>query len=95
MIIVDTALKARAEAGNPVQVGMFGAGFMGRGLANQIINYLPGMQLVAICNRTVEAARQTYAQAGVEDVRVITSAGELEDAALGGVVAGGASGGHE
>lgn len=32
MIIVDTALKARAEAGNPVRIGMIGAGFMGRGL---------------------------------------------------------------
>lgn len=28
MIIVDNALKARHEAGNPVKVGMIGAGFM-------------------------------------------------------------------
>jgi predicted homoserine dehydrogenase-like protein len=80
MLIVDTALQARAEAGNPVKVGMFGAGFMGRGLANQVINYMPGMKLVAICNRTVEAAKETYAQAGVTDVRVVKTAGELEDA---------------
>jgi len=31
MIIVDKALPARFEAGNPVKVGMIGAGFMGRG----------------------------------------------------------------
>jgi len=37
MIIVDKA-PARFEAGNPVKVGMIGAGFMGRGIANQIIN---------------------------------------------------------
>ena len=34
MIIVDTALRRReAEAGNPVRVGMVGAGFMARGIA--------------------------------------------------------------
>ena len=38
MIIVDRALQARAAAGNPIKVGMIGAGFMGRGIANQIIN---------------------------------------------------------
>ncbi len=80
MIIVDTALKARAEAGNPVRVGVFGAGFMSRGLANQILNYLPGMKLVAICNRTIEAAKEAYTQVGAENVRVVTTVGELEDA---------------
>jgi predicted homoserine dehydrogenase-like protein len=29
MIIVDNALKAREAAGNPIRVGMIGAGFMG------------------------------------------------------------------
>jgi predicted homoserine dehydrogenase-like protein len=38
MIIVDKALQARAEAGNPIKVAMIGAGFMGRGIANQIVN---------------------------------------------------------
>jgi predicted homoserine dehydrogenase-like protein len=80
MIIVDTALKARAEAGNPVKVGVFGAGFMSRGLANQILNYLPGMKLVAICNRTIEAAKEAYTQVGAENVRVVKTVGELEDA---------------
>jgi predicted homoserine dehydrogenase-like protein len=80
MIIVDTALKAGAEAGNPVKVGVFGAGFMSRGLANQILNYLPGMKLVAICNRTIEAAKEAYTQVGAENVRVVKTVGELEDA---------------
>ncbi len=30
MIIVDRALQSRAAAGNPIKVGMIGAGFMGR-----------------------------------------------------------------
>jgi predicted homoserine dehydrogenase-like protein len=80
MIIVDTALKARAEAGNPVKLGIFGAGFMSKGLVNQVVNYMPGMRIVAVCNRTLEAAREAYAQAGVTDVRVVKTVGELEDA---------------
>ena len=51
MIIVDNALKAREASGKPIRVGMIGAGFMARGLANQIINTFVGMRLVAIFNR--------------------------------------------
>ncbi len=78
MIIVDTALKARHEAGNPVKVAMIGAGFMGRGVANQIINSVPGMSLVAISNRNLASAERAYSEAGVEDFREVTSVGELE-----------------
>ncbi|WP_416670757.1 NAD(P)H-dependent oxidoreductase [Egbenema bharatensis] len=82
MIIVDTALAARAEAGNPVRFGMYGAGFMGRGLANQVVNYMPGMHLSVICNRTVEAAIEAYTQIGVPRAQIVEvkTAGELEDA---------------
>ena len=51
MIIVDAALKAREAAGNPVRVAMIGAGFMARGIANQIFDAVPGMRLCAIANR--------------------------------------------
>jgi predicted homoserine dehydrogenase-like protein len=80
MIIVDRALQARAEAGNPVKVAMIGAGFMGRGIANQIVNSVPGMQIVAISNRKIDAAQRAYSEAGVEDVKVVSSVTELEDA---------------
>jgi predicted homoserine dehydrogenase-like protein len=80
MIIVDRALQARAEAGNPVKVGMIGAGFMGRGIANQIENSVPGMKLVAIANRNVDAAKRAYSEAGVENYKVVSSVGELENA---------------
>jgi predicted homoserine dehydrogenase-like protein len=80
MIIVDRALQARAEAGNPVKVGMIGAGFMGRGIANQIVNSVPGMQIVAISNRKIDAAQRAYSEAGVEDVKVVSTVTELEDA---------------
>ncbi len=49
---------------------MIGAGFMGRGLANQIVNSVPGMRLVAVANRTLANAERAYAEAGVEPVRV-------------------------
>lgn len=80
MIIVDTALKACQESGKPVRVGIIGAGFMSRGLINQIVNYTPGMRVVAIANRTVQNAHEAYAQAGVTDVQEVNSVGELEDA---------------
>ncbi len=80
MIIIDRALQARAAAGNPIKVGMIGAGFMGRGIANQIVNSVPGMELVAIFNRHIDAAKQAYSEAGIEDIQVVATVGELEDA---------------
>lgn len=80
MIIIDRALQARAAAGNPVKVGMIGAGFMGRGIANQIINSVPGMELVAVFSRQVDAAKRAYTEAGPENLQVVTSVTELETA---------------
>ncbi|MEL7503748.1 MAG: NAD(P)-dependent oxidoreductase [Cyanobacteria bacterium J06554_6] len=80
MIIVDTALKARQEANKPVRVGLIGAGFMGRGITNQIVNYVPGMILVAIANRTLAAAKQSYEKSGVDEVRVVSTVADLSRA---------------
>lgn len=80
MIIIDRALQARAEAGNPIKVGMIGAGFMGRGIANQIINSVPGMELVAISNRHMDGAKQAYAEAGIPDVQTVNTLYSMEDA---------------
>ncbi|OAA25210.1 putative homoserine dehydrogenase [Frankia sp. EI5c] len=74
MIIIDTALAKREAQGRPIRVGMIGAGFMGRGLANQIVNSKPGMRLVAVANRTLANAERAYAEAGVEPVRVENAA---------------------
>lgn len=78
MFIVDTALKARQEAGNPVRVGMIGSGFMGRGIANQIANSVPGMELVAIFNRSVDKAIRAYQEAGIENIQTVNTVAELE-----------------
>ena len=79
MIIVDTALKKRHEARNPVKVGMIGAGFMGRGIALQICQYLDGMELVAIANRSIENAKKAYTQAGVEEIKEVETVSQLND----------------
>src|SRR5687767_8023182 len=79
MIIVDTALAKRQANNNPLKVAMIGAGFMGRGIALQILKYTQGMDLVAIYNRTVSGAQRAYMEAGVESVPVINSQSVLED----------------
>src|SRR5260370_30427162 len=66
MIIVDTALKARAEAGTPLRVGLIGAGFMVQGLTNMIVNATPGMRVVALSNRRVERALGVFLYAVLE-----------------------------
>jgi predicted homoserine dehydrogenase-like protein len=80
LIIVDNALKAREVEGRPIRVASIGAGFMGRGLANQITNSVPGMRLVAAYNRTAQRAIDMFAYAGRTDVVVATSEGEVEGA---------------
>ena len=78
MVIVDAALRRRQAEGNPVRVAMVGAGFMARGVANQIINSVPGMRLVAIANRSLQNAERCYREAGAAFTRV-NSVEELQD----------------
>ncbi len=59
MIIVDTALKAREAEGRPIRVGIVGAGFMGQGLTNQIVNSVPGMRVVGDLEPAARARRAT------------------------------------
>ncbi len=80
MIILDKALQERQQTGRPVRVAMIGAGYMGRGLALQICRYTPGMELVAIANRTVAEAERAYQQSGIETVQRVDSQAALEDA---------------
>jgi predicted homoserine dehydrogenase-like protein len=72
VIIVDEALRRRAATGTPIQIGLIGAGAMGRGIALQIQTAMPGMRLAVIGNRTLEHARQAYRAAGTGDVATVT-----------------------
>ena len=80
MIIVDTALKAREEQGKPIRVGMVGAGFMGQGLTNQIVNSVPGMRMSGIYNRKPERAFQVYEYAGCTDVKSYGTQAAVDEA---------------
>jgi predicted homoserine dehydrogenase-like protein len=85
MIIVDTALRKRAEAGNPIRVALVGAGFMGRGFVNQVVNSVPGMQLAAICNRTLANAERAFTDAGVAEWEVVSDAASVDKSLARGV----------
>jgi predicted homoserine dehydrogenase-like protein len=80
MIIVDKALERRQLDGNPVRIGLVGAGYMGRGIALQIQQSMIGMDVVAISNRTLAEAERAYREAGVDDAEHVTSQDELERA---------------
>ena len=80
MIIIDKALEKRQQENNPIRCAMIGAGFMGRGVALQILNFVQGMELVAISNRHLDGAKRAYSEAGVEKVRTVETVTQLEDA---------------
>ena len=80
MIIVDTALRRREEEGRPIQVALIGSGFMARGLANQIVNTVPGMRLAAVYGRKLERALGVLEYAGVEGEVVASGQADVEDA---------------
>ncbi|MCG2720728.1 MAG: Gfo/Idh/MocA family oxidoreductase [Thermodesulfovibrionales bacterium] len=80
MIIVDSALEKRQQEGNPIKVAIIGAGYMGRGIALQIVKNVKGMSLAAISNRTLSEAKRAYRQAGIETVKPVETVAQLEKA---------------
>lgn len=82
MILVDTALKARAEQGKPIRVAIVGAGFMCQGLTNMIVNSTPGMRVVAISNRKPQRAIDVFRYSGCDDVALAETQRQLDDAIL-------------
>jgi predicted homoserine dehydrogenase-like protein len=79
MVIIDTALARRQAENKPVRVAMVGAGFMAKGIALQICNYVPGMELVAIANRNIEKAKQAFLDAGVLLTKEVNTVTALEE----------------
>jgi len=80
MIIVDAALVNREKAGNPIRVGIIGAGYMGRGVVLQILSAIKGMDVAVVYNRTISQAELAFKQAGVDSIVKVDTAAELEDA---------------
>ncbi|MCB4809202.1 Gfo/Idh/MocA family oxidoreductase [Tamlana sp. 62-3] len=73
MYIIDKKLQERELQGNPIKVGVIGAGEMAKGLINQICRYTPGMQVVAVYNRTCSKAENALLKAGVDSFKVTDS----------------------
>ncbi len=80
MIMVDAALEKREKEGNPIRVGLVGAGYMGRGIALEFLTPIVGMRLVAISNRTLGEAARAYREAGADSVETAGSVAQLEQA---------------
>ena len=87
MIVIDTALQARAADGRPVRVGVVGAGFAGRGFVRQVTESTPGMLVAVVANRTLANAALAFAECGITDVVTVTTAEELADAMRRGIPA--------
>jgi predicted homoserine dehydrogenase-like protein len=87
VIIVDRELERLEREGRPIRVGMVGAGFMGRGIAKQLLSATPGIRLVAIANRHPDRARDAFARAGALATRDVSDGDALEDAVASGTPA--------
>ena len=82
---VDTALQQRETAGNPIRIGMIGAGATGRAIALQLGTPVPGVRLVAIANRTAAHAERAFKEAGFTKWVRAESAHEAEAAIARGI----------
>ena len=80
MFIIDTALEKREAAGKPIRIGLIGAGYMGKGIAIELLTPLTGMRLVAIFSRKPSDAQAAYQSAGIDSAQIVTSAPQLEQA---------------
>jgi predicted homoserine dehydrogenase-like protein len=79
-MFVDTALQEREATGNPIRVGVVGAGATGRAIALQLGTPPPGIRLVGIANRTMAHGERSFREAGLTDWVHAGSAGEADTA---------------
>jgi predicted homoserine dehydrogenase-like protein len=80
MVIVDVALEKREKQGKPIRVGIIGAGYMGRGIANQLLKPPLGIRLAAISNRTISKAQQALRDAGIHQYQSPSTVAMLDAA---------------
>ncbi|HEX9852227.1 MAG TPA: SAF domain-containing protein [Woeseiaceae bacterium] len=82
MLSFDIDMAKREASGNPVQVSLYGAGFMGHGIARQLVTGMPGIRLAVMCNRTIEKAVTAFTEAGVDRGQIVeaTNAKEISEA---------------
>jgi len=80
MVIVDTALEKREKEGKPVRVAIIGTGYMGRAVALQLLKPPVGMRLAGVYNRNVSRAEQALRDAGLQNVRKVSTVEQLDEA---------------
>jgi predicted homoserine dehydrogenase-like protein len=78
MILVDKVLERRELEGNPIKVGMIGAGEMAKGMINQIMNYTPGMTITAIYNRNPKRSEKVLQELGLRDFEICNQVSDIE-----------------
>src|ERR1700693_1687768 len=78
MMAVDTLLLQREAEGNPIRVGMVGAGATGRAIALQLGTPGPGMRRVAISHPTPKRAERSSREGGFKEWRRVSSEPEAE-----------------
>jgi len=86
MILVDKALERREQAGNPIKVGMIGAGEMAKGMINQIMHYTSGMTITAIFNRNPRRAEKVLQDLGLSKFEISNNLSDAENIILDGKI---------
>jgi predicted homoserine dehydrogenase-like protein len=59
---------------------MIGAGYSARQIAAQIVSAFPGIHLAVVANRTPANAESVLRNAGVSEIRTVTTPGEIDEA---------------
>lgn len=77
---------ARHARDAQIRFGMFGAGFIGRGILNQN-RYLENVRCAAVCNRDTGKAASTIADLCLGDVAIVSSGSGVDDAITSGSIA--------
>jgi len=72
--MVDTSLQLCEQRGQPIRVGMIGAGATGRAIALQLATPVAGIRLVGIANRTLKNGERAFKESGISVWLTVTSA---------------------
>ncbi len=81
MILVDTALRERAAAGNPVRIAVSGAGFAAQGLVMQLRRpSTAGLEVSIIANRSLSSIHRLLENLAITDYVVVEDADQLSAA---------------
>jgi predicted homoserine dehydrogenase-like protein len=77
-VSVHHQLRLREGAGQPIRVGVVGAGATGRAIALQLGTPVPGMRLAGISNRTPQHAERAFHEAGITGWEAVDTAADAE-----------------